>query len=407
VIGRRVDEEMVAKLARLPWMRDGRMPDWLRIALWNQLPQVQKEKIRAAINVMLDLAEEIQKGQADWREMDRRVQLAIARPKTGFLSKVLSDSARPPGMLAEQLFLDFMHGIQHDPIKSVLEPEAAGGIRRAFDADFARRTMALYVLFGSLSLVLFIEQPTVTGLAGQAAGEIIAIGRRVYTDYSAAVSQDPGYTDYSAPVSQNTGTTSPSGSASTEQPPSGSASTDQPPSGPASTDPNYPRPIATVPFRASTDQPPSNLPGTSPYQGGFAPFPFPNSGFNPIPDPSPSQPPSTPVPFPSPYPPPANPSSSADKASPSGKTRNSASTDQPSADKAPPSGQAKGSVAECRLLNAQIAQLQKSLESLRKQWGTGYGMSQETFDRSNSEYRNVKADLDQKTALRKNKNCPG
>jgi hypothetical protein len=321
VIGRRVDEEIVAKLARLPWTRDGRMPDWLRIALWNQLPQVQQDKVRAAIDVMLDLAEEIQKGEADWRDMDRRVQLTLARPKTGFLSKVLSDSARPPGMLREQLFLDFMHGVRHDPIKGVLEPEAPGGIRRAFDADFARRTMALYVLFGCLALVLFIEQPRVVGPAGKAAGDI---SRYIVQPFATWVTRRIAGEQPKADRS----------SASTDQPsPSASSS--------ASTD----QPSPSASSSASTDQP----------------------------SPSPSS----------------------------------------SADQAPPTGQATGSdrEAECRRLNVQIAQLQRSYQSLRSELGGGFGTTKEWWDRRGnqltSEMRKIDANLQETIALRTTKNCPG
>src|SRR4029077_12377729 len=42
-----IDGGILAPLARLPWLRDGRMPDWLRIALLNSLDEEGLNQVRS------------------------------------------------------------------------------------------------------------------------------------------------------------------------------------------------------------------------------------------------------------------------------------------------------------------------------------------------------------------------
>ena len=51
---RPIDAALAGRIASLPWLKAGRMPDWLRLALLRALPEPQRAEIRAALILMLD-----------------------------------------------------------------------------------------------------------------------------------------------------------------------------------------------------------------------------------------------------------------------------------------------------------------------------------------------------------------
>ena len=78
--------ERYGRLLRLPWIRDGRMPDWLRIALFNKLNDKEKERVFAARDDVLAKLEAAakeparSKGNSKRRSKSPGVTTAIPRP---------------------------------------------------------------------------------------------------------------------------------------------------------------------------------------------------------------------------------------------------------------------------------------------------------------------------------------
>jgi len=152
VLGRQLDDGLASRLARLPWMRDGRMPDWLRIAVINRLPDATRDIVCAKILAMLDIARRPQTGEAAWRALEDRIALFdVALPKD-------SAGSIDPNIVGEHIFLSFLHGEKLDPIKGALEPRAPAAIKDALSRDFDRRTAAIVVGFSLLAVTLFMTQ---------------------------------------------------------------------------------------------------------------------------------------------------------------------------------------------------------------------------------------------------------
>src|SRR5262249_5790957 len=54
-----MDSASFARLMRLPWIRNGYMPDWLRIALVNGLDPEERKLVQIALSKMLESAERV------------------------------------------------------------------------------------------------------------------------------------------------------------------------------------------------------------------------------------------------------------------------------------------------------------------------------------------------------------
>jgi len=161
-------ELQLTRVARLPWFRDGRVPDWLRIAMWNHLTDGWRERSRSAMDTMLELAEEIHSGQ-EWDAVQRHVAILIAEPRRRFINNFFVPAVQP-ALLSEQLFLNFMRDVRLDPITSAIEPFAPPNIRKAFEGDFDRRTIMIMALFATLAALLFLFEPYLVGVFMQVLG---------------------------------------------------------------------------------------------------------------------------------------------------------------------------------------------------------------------------------------------
>ncbi|MEH2370172.1 hypothetical protein [Nostoc sp.] len=108
-------------LARLPWFRQGYMPDWLRKRLISEIPRPQEKNIRSAIEALLITAVQ---GHVSG------MQLEIARKNASVLSRLaqpllrlLAKRASEDSLLRDYIFLDFMAGSEQKRL-AVRLPEA-------------------------------------------------------------------------------------------------------------------------------------------------------------------------------------------------------------------------------------------------------------------------------------------
>ncbi|MEH1830723.1 MAG: hypothetical protein V7L29_01215 [Nostoc sp.] len=108
-------------LTRLPWFRQGYIPDWLRKRLISEIPHPQEKNIRSAIEALLITAVQGYVGG---------MQLEIARNNANVLSKLalpllrlLAKRASEDSLLYDYIFLDFMAGSEQKRL-AVRLPEA-------------------------------------------------------------------------------------------------------------------------------------------------------------------------------------------------------------------------------------------------------------------------------------------
>lgn len=108
-------------LTRLPWFRQGYIPDWLRKRLICEIPRPQEKNIRSAIEALLITAVQGHVGG---------MQLEIARNNPNVLSKLalpllrlLVKRASEDSLLHDYIFLDFMAGSEQKRL-AVRLPEA-------------------------------------------------------------------------------------------------------------------------------------------------------------------------------------------------------------------------------------------------------------------------------------------
>jgi hypothetical protein len=159
LLGRSADNDLVMRLARLPWMRDGRIPDWLRIALFNQLPEEAQKRVRMKILAMLDTARRKKGSDAAWRDLEERIAaFDVAIPKDQLLGNLPADNVDPSSEIGEHIFLSFIRGDKLDPVKDALEPPAPDAITRVLGQDFNRRTVLVTGAFVGLAAILFVSE---------------------------------------------------------------------------------------------------------------------------------------------------------------------------------------------------------------------------------------------------------
>ncbi len=101
-----IEPRRLADLARLPWLRLGKIPDWLRQRLLEDLPATQEGEVRAALEALLVTAVQgrgaaldldIARQRRDWTSR-------LARP----LLRLLQRQAPAESPVQDYVFLDFM-----------------------------------------------------------------------------------------------------------------------------------------------------------------------------------------------------------------------------------------------------------------------------------------------------------
>jgi formylglycine-generating enzyme required for sulfatase activity len=150
------------RLARLPWLRHGFMPDWLRLPLILKLDHAQQAAVRQALLQLLDNALD------QHREGSPELQVAtgLSQRLPRLLPPLLEQLRRrshPSSPLRDQLFLRFL---QHRPLlaadapeslRRLLPPQPLGTRLRGVLAELGPRGLALAALLvlglGGLGLV--------------------------------------------------------------------------------------------------------------------------------------------------------------------------------------------------------------------------------------------------------------
>lgn len=118
--GRPIDLRQAGQLARLPWLRVGRMPDWLRIALLESLPQASAERLRSIFTAMLSgVPNATKQTLPDPREVHRAAKITVVA-KPNFLDALRG--TEHSGAFGEHIFIGFM---KREPL-SIDAPDAAG-----------------------------------------------------------------------------------------------------------------------------------------------------------------------------------------------------------------------------------------------------------------------------------------
>lgn len=109
VNGRPLATALAGRLALLPWLRSGRMPDWLRVAILRTLPEDERTLLRERL---LQLLARFRSAAADPRRMPdpdgERVDILVA---PGAVRQLLSDLGLGGGLVSgEGIFLRFLDG---------------------------------------------------------------------------------------------------------------------------------------------------------------------------------------------------------------------------------------------------------------------------------------------------------
>ncbi len=126
--------DLLPALARLPWLRRGFMPDWLRQVLIAQLSPAQRASVRATLESLLEqlvLAaspEAVKAGVVQAARPSRGPPIAISR----WIGPIdLLRAAPPASPLRDRIFLGFIAGVSRD----TLTLEVRDAFRRLFRRD--------------------------------------------------------------------------------------------------------------------------------------------------------------------------------------------------------------------------------------------------------------------------------
>jgi len=118
-------EPRLAQLTLLPWFRSGRMPPWLRRALFAALTAGQRTRVRAAIDDMLNGA-----GHTDFADLHREARLPIYR------QQAMGVDIPADAVMADLLFRD----------RNEVDPVIKGGAFSAIFRDVALRAQQLRLM---------------------------------------------------------------------------------------------------------------------------------------------------------------------------------------------------------------------------------------------------------------------
>ncbi|MEM6625117.1 MAG: SUMF1/EgtB/PvdO family nonheme iron enzyme [Pseudomonadota bacterium] len=95
------DERRLAAITQLPWLRSGRMPNWLRRTLISKLSPERREEIKAVLDELLENARPKNKHEVD------AIELSIRRDKP-------KDTTRTDRLLDDEVLLDFLASGQRE-----------------------------------------------------------------------------------------------------------------------------------------------------------------------------------------------------------------------------------------------------------------------------------------------------
>ena len=144
-----IDSQFLTPLMRLPWLREGRMPDWLRIALLNALDEAEFKRIRVLQIALLNEAARSDSGPIDsagLKQIAATLEVAVGESELDEETSRVAPNA--PGQEVERIFLATLHGERLDPVRDVISPEAPEAMRQRLGRR--ERTRRLRWLFSSI-----------------------------------------------------------------------------------------------------------------------------------------------------------------------------------------------------------------------------------------------------------------
>lgn len=108
VNGRPLGTELAARLAQLPWLRAGRMPDWLRVAILRALGEAERTELRGRLLLVLERFRAAAEGKPIPPADPARIDLLV---EPGVLTRLLADLGLGGGLVGgEGIFLRFLDG---------------------------------------------------------------------------------------------------------------------------------------------------------------------------------------------------------------------------------------------------------------------------------------------------------
>jgi hypothetical protein len=174
LLDREMDSALFARLIRLPWIRNGYMPDWLRIALVNGLDPEQRRDVQAIQMTMLKegVQAEVESPAPliDRLVADFQVARELPRDKLGALISRL----QPRSVLStdERIFFSVLRDYKLDPELDVIRPQAPEIVAEKIEGPERARRAQIRLVVIALAAIGALLQPWIfAGLttAGQAA----------------------------------------------------------------------------------------------------------------------------------------------------------------------------------------------------------------------------------------------
>jgi hypothetical protein len=156
VLGRPVDPALFARLARLPWMRSARMPEWLSIALINRLREDEQADLANRMTAVLRRGRSRASGFP--MSPDECAALPLAQAADARQVLATADPAAFAG-LQERVFISFLKGERLDPTnprKLAATEEMTRGIGAEF--DLWQKILAASALVVAACLFVFTNQ---------------------------------------------------------------------------------------------------------------------------------------------------------------------------------------------------------------------------------------------------------
>ncbi|MEE8522659.1 MAG: hypothetical protein V3T72_01910, partial [Thermoanaerobaculia bacterium] len=136
-----LDPQRLATLVRLPWLRHGFLPDWLRARLVSDLPRRRRKSVRAVLEDLLLTAID---PPEDAFELDVAHEAGGRRSRlAGWVLRRLGRRAPDGSPLRDEVFLRFMAGKRPDTLAVALPSELGGFLRADRDRTVALRRIAI------------------------------------------------------------------------------------------------------------------------------------------------------------------------------------------------------------------------------------------------------------------------
>jgi hypothetical protein len=160
-----IDSRLLAPLVRLPWLRDGRMPDWLRIALLNSLDETDLKKIRGLQLAVLAEAQPAS-GPIDLAGRERiaaAFEVAVGKSVRELDEAAARVAPSAPGDEVERIFLAVLRGERLDPVRDVIAPEAPEAIRERLAAPEWRQRIVWIAATIVTAGVVALAEPVFAG----------------------------------------------------------------------------------------------------------------------------------------------------------------------------------------------------------------------------------------------------